>query len=97
MAVCLVMQFSGMDAPKYDAVMEQLGLMGENPDFAPGFISHVVGFQGEVANVVDVWESQQHFERFVEERLRPAFDVLGIASEARIDGFEVYNTMRPRS
>jgi len=31
MAVRLVMQFAGMDAGKYEEVMEELGLRGANP------------------------------------------------------------------
>jgi hypothetical protein len=30
MAVCLVMQFTGVDAPKYEAVMKELGLQSAN-------------------------------------------------------------------
>jgi hypothetical protein len=73
-----------------------LGLTGANPDWAPGFISHVVGFEGDTAFVVDVWASQEDFDRFVSDKLRPAFDAVGISPEPIIKAFEVYNTMRPR-
>ena len=32
MAVCLVMQFAGVDTSKYEAVMEKLGLRSANPN-----------------------------------------------------------------
>jgi 8-oxo-dGTP pyrophosphatase MutT (NUDIX family) len=44
MAVCLIMQFAGVDAGKYEEVMEELGLRGANPDWPSGIISHVAGF-----------------------------------------------------
>ena len=33
MAVCLVMQFTGVDAAKYEAVMEELGLQIANANW----------------------------------------------------------------
>lgn len=95
MAVCLMMQFRGIDPPKYETVLERLGLTGANPDWAPGFVSHVMGFEGDTAHVVDVWESRADFDQFVKDRLRPAFDSLGISAEPQIKSFEVHNTMRP--
>ena len=59
MAVCLVMQFTGVDAAKYEAVMEELGLQSANADWPEGIISHVAGFTSDGMYVVDVWESQQ--------------------------------------
>lgn len=96
MAVCLVMNFAGIDAKKYDALLEHMRKSGSGPEDAPGFISHVVGFMGDNCHVVDLWESQADFERFVEERLRPAFDKLGVSAEARVNGFEVHNTMKAK-
>jgi hypothetical protein len=95
MAVCLVMQFRGIDRSKYDKIVEQLGLTGANPDWAPGFISHVVGFEGDIAHVVDVWESREDFERFVRDRLQPAFASVGSSPNPSVTVFEVYNTMQP--
>ena len=56
MAVCLVMQFTGVDAAKYEAVMEKLGLQSANANWPKGIISHVAGFDSDGMYVVDVWE-----------------------------------------
>jgi hypothetical protein len=96
MAVCLVINFSGIDAKKYDAILDHMRKTGTSPEDAPGFISHAVGFMGDDCHVVDLWESQADFERFLEKRLRPAFDTLRITAEARVNAFEVHNTMRAR-
>jgi hypothetical protein len=47
MAVCLVMQFTGVDAAKYESVMEELGLQSTNANWPKGIISHVAGFDSD--------------------------------------------------
>ena len=36
MAVCFVMQFTGVDAAKYESVMEELGLQSTNANWPKG-------------------------------------------------------------
>jgi hypothetical protein len=92
MAVCLVMQFAGMDAGQYEEVMEELGLRGANPDWPSGIISHVAGFTNDGMYVVDVWESQQDFDAFVESRLTPAFEAVGGLPQPQVTTFNVHNS-----
>jgi hypothetical protein len=53
----------------YDAVNEKLGVEDNPPD---GLISHAAGQGPNGFRIVDIWESQDHFNRFFEERLGPA-------------------------
>ncbi len=47
--------------------------------FPAGLMAHLAGPQGDAGwRVVDVWESREAFERFAEERLRPAVKEVGI-------------------
>lgn len=92
MAVCIVMEFPGMNADQYEALMNVLELRGINPAWPQGVISHVVGFTSEGAYVVDVWQSQQVFNDFVEKRLRPALQVVGGLPEPRVITFDVYKS-----
>jgi hypothetical protein len=43
MAVGLIMQFSGVDAAKYDAIVKEAGLKGKNAVWPAGIISHAAG------------------------------------------------------
>ena len=92
MAVCIVMEFAGMNARQYEAVMDVLELRGVNPAWPNGIISHVVGFTNHGAYVVDVWQSRQIFDAFLENRLRPAFEVVGGLPEPRVITFDVYKS-----
>jgi hypothetical protein len=94
MAACLFMHFPGVDASTYETVLEKLGLRDPNPDWPKGFISHVAGFGSDGLYVVDVWQSKQDFEDFVENRLRPAFEDFGGLPQPNITTFEVHNTLR---
>jgi 8-oxo-dGTP pyrophosphatase MutT (NUDIX family) len=95
MAVCLLMQFAGVDAGTYEEVMEELGLRGANPDWPSGIISHVAGFTSDGMYVVDVWESQEDFDAFVESRLQPAFEAVGGIPEPQVTKFDVHNSYTP--
>ena len=46
MAVCIIMEYAGMNAERYEALMNQLRLRGVNPAFPNGVVSNVVGFTG---------------------------------------------------
>ena len=92
MAVALIMQFAGIDTGKYEAVMEKLGLRSANPNWPKGILSHVAGRTSEGLCVVDVWESQQDFDAFMNSRLKPAFDAVGGLPQPRVTSFQVHNS-----
>jgi hypothetical protein len=96
MAVCLVMQFTGVDNKKYDAVMEKLGLSGKDGNWPKGIISHIAGNTSDGFCVVDVWETQQDFDAFMGSRLQPAFDAVGGLPQPRVTTFGVHNTYRSK-
>jgi quinol monooxygenase YgiN len=91
MAVCLIMQFGGMDTRKYDAVMDKLGLRSATANWPEGILSHVAGMTSEGLCVIDVWESQQDFDAFMQSRLKPAFDAVGGLPQPRVTSFQVQN------
>ena len=49
-------------------------------DQAPdGCLLHTAGQGAQGWYIYDVWESQEHFQRFVEDKLRPASESIGAA------------------
>jgi hypothetical protein len=89
-AVCLMMQFATMDRAKYDDVMKALDW--QNTGSPKGLISHMAGPMQQGWGVVDVWESQADFDRFLEMGLRRAFEQAGARMpQMQMTVFEVHN------
>jgi hypothetical protein len=76
MAIGTLTRFSeGLGAEQYDAVTEKMGLANEPPE---GLIFHSAGELEGRFQVFNVWESREHFDSFVRDRLRPAqVDIMG--------------------
>jgi hypothetical protein len=79
MSVCFIMDFPGARLDQYDQVMERMDLGGELP---PGALFHVVGLTGDGLRVVDVWESDEAFQRFAETQIGPHTAAVGIEEPA---------------
>ena len=74
----ILVQFSnpGITAKQFDQIWEELRKAGQtNPS---GLLHHVGAQQGNNWVVVDVWESEEAFNKFGE-TLMPILDKLGIA------------------
>jgi hypothetical protein len=70
-----------LSAEMYDATSSRMDIDGNPPD---GLISHTAGADRDGQwRIIDVWESQDAFERFRSERLLPA-----IAETAREFGVD---------
>jgi hypothetical protein len=63
----------------YDAISDPLNARDDPPD---GGIFHTAGWDEEagVFRIFDVWETREHCERFLKERLRPLVEELAAAS-----------------
>ena len=77
----LILEFQGVTAKEYNAVNAVLGIDPESGegDWPDGLISHGAGLNGDGAFVViEVWDTPEHQERFMEDRLGPALGEGGI-------------------
>ena len=76
MAVLAIFTAEGLTREKYDALRPMIQW---ETDPAPGSLVHACGFdEAGNAHVADVWESPEQMGAFVEARLIPAFQRLGI-------------------
>ena len=92
MATVMLMEWPGVSEDQYDRVMNALGLDANPP---AGAMFHVAGFSGGGLRVLDIWDSQQTFERFQEERLTKAVQSAGITSQPKVQFFPVHNMYAP--
>lgn len=89
MAIAYVMLFKGMKQEAYDAIMRHLGMLGGAGQWPDGAISHISGPIEQGWCVVDVWQSQAHFDDFFFKRLKPAFEQVGNVPKPQVTAFEV--------
>jgi hypothetical protein len=75
---------------QYDQLNEKINFPAEVPD---GLISHTAGPKGGGFFVVDVWESREQYDKFIEGTLMPAFaEVVGEIGEPQPpQEFQVHN------
>jgi quinol monooxygenase YgiN len=90
MAVCLIFDGPGVTQAQYDQVRNEVA----PGDRAPaGSLYHVAGPTENGWCVVEVWESQEALNRFVEGKLRQALQKAGISAQPRV--FQVARMMQP--
>jgi hypothetical protein len=95
MAIGLRLKITGGTQEQYDALHAHMGIDGDPPE---GLIFHAAGPIEEGWGIIDFWESREHFDRFRESRLMPAFGELGDQapqSPPDIKEFPVHNLTKP--
>lgn len=86
MSIAVLMQSQEMTAEDYDAVNEKLG---EDPP--EGILARTAGTAEAGFRVFSVWESEEHYERFREDRLLPAIrEVIGEEAASGPSSAEIY-------
>jgi hypothetical protein len=76
MAVTFTLDMPGMTREQLDGLVQQLGAgPGKVPD---GQIAHIEAITDDGARIIDVWESAEAYERFMQERLGPIFATAGL-------------------
>ena len=77
----------------YDAFHERL--MQSGP--VDGFLLHTAGFTGRGFRIFEVWDSREHFDRFVAETLMPLVAEIeaGDARPPQLTVYELHNVVTP--
>ncbi len=92
MAVAMFMEWAGITPEQYDQTRDLVGWERQTPE---GAILHIATFGPEGARVVDVWETEAAFQRFVEERLMPGVQQLGIPGQPNVQFSPVHALFTP--
>ena len=92
MSTVMLMEWAGITQDQYNQVMRTLDL-DKNPP--AGAIFHVAGFKAGTLHVLDVWDSQQAFEKFQKDRLTAAVQKTGITSQPKVQFYPVHNIYAP--
>lgn len=79
MAVAYRLRFPGATTAQYDQVLQKMGLTPGGPT-PPGAIFHWAAQEDEGLIVVDVWESEEAFNKFAEEQIMPYSQEVGLGA-----------------
>lgn len=99
MAVGVLQMVPGTTQEQYEQLGEKMfGVRSsefssaEAPD---GLIMHSAGPTEDGWQVYDIWESRDHFQRFLDEHLMPAMQELGVpvTPDAQPQFYEIYNVV----
>ncbi len=88
MAVAMYMHWPGLTSDQYDSIMARLGLDANPP---AGWVLHMATVTEEGVDVCDIWQTEQAFNGFLEQRVLPAVSELGIRGEPDIRVIPLHN------
>ena len=91
MSVVIITEPEGVTVDMYDAVNQRL--FGEDDTPPDGLIVHTAGEVDGNLRVIDVWESREAHDKFVQERLGPAIEATAREAGAPMDEREPKRTI----
>ena len=93
MTVVSTLDVHGLTAQEYRAVMDELGVE-TRPE--RGIYLHLTTPTEFGFRVVEIWDAKEGFDRFVEQRLAPAGEAVGLEREMAIAVTPLHNLFAPR-
>ena len=92
MATVMLMHWPEVSVDQYEQARKEVNWEGDTPK---GAKFHVSWMGKDGFRVLDLWESREDFERFVQERLTPAVQRIGINGEPKVEFEEAISVFAP--
>jgi hypothetical protein len=92
MSVVMSMNWPGVTKEQYEQVR---GSVRWDQDVPDGAKLHVAAFDDEGAHITDVWESEEAFGRFQQERLGPGVQEAGLPGEPQVSFYPLHGVFAP--
>jgi hypothetical protein len=97
MAYCFIQDWvepeTDRSTTNYDAVSERVR---PHAGEATGFIAHAAGFTGNGFRIIEIWESKEDCERFLNDVVMPAVgEVVSDAKMPETTGYELHALVLP--
>jgi hypothetical protein len=93
MTVVTTLDINGLTEQEYRAVMDELGVEA-GPE--GGIYLHLTTPTDFGFRVIEIWDEKDCFDRFLEHRLTPASEAVGLAREMTITVTPLHNFFAPR-
>jgi hypothetical protein len=91
-ATVMLLRWQDVTEEQYEQARDKVGWEADVPK---GAKLHVAGFSNDGLTVVDVWESEEAFQAFAEERLMPAVKEIGIESDPNVAFYPMHACFAP--
>jgi hypothetical protein len=92
MAVVVFMEWEGVTVGQYEQARHLVKWDVEPP---LGEMYHVAAFDVKGLRVTDVWESAEHCQSFIEDRLLPGMKQIGIGGEPKVEIYPTHIILAP--
>jgi hypothetical protein len=93
MTVISTLEVTGLTPSEYRAVMDELGVE-QRPE--GGIYLHLTTPIEFGYRIVEIWDQKENFDRFVEHRLAPANEAIGLDRSTEITVTPLHNLFAPR-
>jgi hypothetical protein len=94
MASVMQMRWDGVTPDQYDALRPIVRWENDSPE---GAIFHVAWFDGGGINVIDVWDSPEQFDRFMQDRLMPGVQQVGVQGQPDVTWSKAHAIFNPQA
>jgi hypothetical protein len=88
----MLMEWDGVTLEQYEAARNLVNWEGDPPQ---GGMFHVAAITDTGLRVTDLWQSAEAFQSFVEQRLMPGVQQLGIQGQPRVEIYPVHALFTP--
>jgi len=92
MATVMLMHWPEVSLDQYEQARKEINWEGNVPK---GAKFHVAWMAKDGFHVLDLWESREDFEKFVQERLMPGVQKIGIEGEPKVEFEEAQAIFAP--
>jgi hypothetical protein len=87
MSIMMIMRWDGVSTADYDAVRDIVQWETQKPT---GGIYHACAHDGTALRITDIWDTTEHYEDFVSNRLMPAVQQVGVTSQPDVEIYPVH-------
>jgi hypothetical protein len=92
MAPVMLMHWPEVRKAQYEQIRKKVNVEEETPQ---GAKFHVAWFGEDGLHVLDLWDSREAFEHFLEQRLMPAVQKLGIQGQSKVQFAQAHAMFAP--
>lgn len=93
MAIGVLFEASGWTREGYEQMNRQMFGSPRPSASIDGLIVHSAGEGPNSWRIVDIWESREHFDRFIEEKVMPAAQEIGAPEMGEPQIWELHNLL----